>query len=107
MKHTKGPWKVSDNVTKHNDTFRHGIIASERVIAWTLRHFDRDPSNCKVTDQDDGDARLIAAAPDLLGALRLAIQALKNVRANGETAYLPIIKQGEEAICKAEGRDEG
>lgn len=63
MKHTSGPWEVSDNVTKHNDTFRHGIIASERVIAWTLRHFDRDPSNCKVTDQDDGDARLIASAP--------------------------------------------
>ncbi len=75
-KHTPGPWKISDNVTKHtkhHDAFRYGIVATERVIAWTLRHFDRDPSNCKVTDQDDEDARLIAAAPDLLAAAEAII----------------------------------
>lgn len=39
---------------------------------------------------------------ELLEVCKLAIQALKNVRANGETAYLPIIKRGEQAIAKAE-----
>ncbi len=43
---------------------------------------------------------------ELLEALKLTIQALKNIRAAGETAYLPIIKQGEQAIAKTERRGE-
>ena len=62
-------------------------------------------STCATMESGKGfdyNAHLIAAAPELLAACKLAIQALKNVRANGETAYLPIIKQGEQAISKAE-----
>ena len=43
---------------------------------------------------------------ELLEALRLAIQALKNVSPARETAYLHIIEKGERAINKAEGRGE-
>ena len=63
MKYTPKPWRVNDGVTRNHDTFRHAIEGPERVIAWTLRHFDRDLANHKTTDQDDADAHLIASAP--------------------------------------------
>lgn len=68
--HTKGPWKIEDSVTHANDTFRYSIHgANNRVIAWTLRHYDRDKNGHKTSEIDDANARLIAAAPDLLEAL--------------------------------------
>lgn len=54
--------------------------------------------------EEEKDVEKINREP--LEVCRLAIQALKNVRAAGETAYLPIIKRGERAISQAEGRGE-
>jgi hypothetical protein len=59
-KHTPGPWAVSD-----------GAILSDRVNAygnfWICGFGRGDEAN---TDEDQANARLIAAAPDLLRACR-------------------------------------
>ena len=55
-KHTPGPWE-------HND---YQIIAGETVIA-NCTYGDRNSNNAN-------DARLIAAAPELLEALQYAIK---------------------------------
>lgn len=66
-KHTPGPWKVFENpeglpvvesTGPHADAVAH--------IRWARREADGA--------EVDANARLIAAAPDLLEALRLAIQ---------------------------------
>ena len=49
------------------------------------------------------NARLIAAAPELLEALRDATQALVNLQAEGESRYHPIVSAAKAAIAKAAG----
>ena len=100
MKYTPKPWRVNDGVTRNHDTFRHAIEGPERVIAWTLRHFDRDLANRKTTDQDDADANLIASAPDLLEACKAAYQECDDDDYLGSD----LAKMLKKAITKAEGK---
>ena len=83
MKHTPGPWELNP--------------AGEPVIRW-----GDDGGQYAVLEPDemyDGwktDARLIAAAPDLLEACRLAITALS------QHDELVAFRAAEKAIAKAE-----
>ena len=90
MKYTKGPWRYEESTKT--------IRSPENYWLATMDSWDGAVDHT-------ANAHLMAAAPEIIEACRLAIQALKNVRAAGETAYLPIIKQGERAINKAEGRE--
>ena len=84
--HTPGPWDI------HNDI---DIVSPDdgpvAYIAW---------SRGKPVK---ANARLIAAAPAMLDALRLASQALVNLQAEGESRYSPIIRQANAAIEAAGG----
>lgn len=74
-KHTPGPWIYKFNKTREKykiDGLRWEGFA--RVYAHT-----RDAITGKITNQEEGEAnaRLIAAAPELLEALQLALKTLK------------------------------
>ena len=91
--HTPGPWYVG---TEFNDQGRH-IYAAQKV-----RHEDGDEWHPLIACTDDDErlvdwqanARLIAAAPDLLEALQYAIKQVP------ELATVPGISA---AIAKATG----
>lgn len=109
MKHTPGPWQIStgknpDRKTMINypgDKFHRGA----RLVA------DCGMSTSSI---DEGNAQLIAAAPDMLNALILISKELENdtmrlLNSNRRgdqslgTTLAWCKKQAEEAIAKAEG----
>jgi hypothetical protein len=80
MSHTPGPWKVSDLDQRAVEGFDGFVVADVR--------------NWPKTD----DARLIAAAPELLEALKAMLNA------PDEQADIDAIHAAERAIAKAEGK---
>jgi len=106
MAHTPGPWTVggqSDNPGEAEE-----IAAADRVIAWTADSYDYDDDEGHITQEDRANARLIAAAPELLAALRSAVTILSGWECthkadDGDTETVRLCKA---AIAKAEGRSE-
>lgn len=98
-KHTPGPWTVGriDNSiqlyvldgAEHEDPC-DGIIAAVDMSA-----ADRN--------LPDANARLIAAAPELLGALRFALAVLNALDGNTAQERAAATLRGQLAITKAEG----
>ena len=91
--HTPGPWYVG---TEFNDQGRH-IYAAQKV-----RHEDGDEWHPLIACTDDDErlvdwqanARLIAAAPDLLNAVRFLLSNPDNhiSKADRDAAYAAIAK---------------
>ncbi|MBB4347996.1 hypothetical protein [Aliirhizobium cellulosilyticum] len=95
-KHTPGPWIVSDYSKYHVQKPNRGLLCSTGV-GNSSGHSDRY--------EDYANARLIAAAPDLLEALKEATLALEGF-SKGEGVFKPIeqtIVMSRAAIAKAEG----
>lgn len=100
MKHTPGPWAVS----KYNHRIKiiKELDAEVYVVVCYLKN-----------NHAEANARLIAAAPDLLEAARLGLDFAKivlqdylEVGANEEdTIATEVINKIEAAIQKAEGRE--
>ena len=82
--HTPGPWYWADNVPDFPPRHRIIVDADGFTIA--------EPS-----PMGEADARLIAAAPDLLAALQ-------KIDANAAESVEWIRRVAREAIAKAEGR---
>ena len=95
VKHTPGPWKA-----EHSGTGDATVIACP---GWT----HKDGSNFSPTIVGRigwEDARLIAAAPDLLAALK-HIEALRVANFDPrDIAWEPAVREMHAAIAKAEGR---
>jgi len=102
MKHTPGPWKVAE----HYGAFR--VITASRPVALVL--YDGGSEDREVMP----NARLIAAAPELLAACKALVDNL--IWASGSSDFAPdgiaregwlkvepSISQGMAAIAKAEG----
>lgn len=94
-KHTPGPWAVRGSAgTSVYLLHNYGFSAS----GWASHNVSEA--------QAQADARLIAAAPDLLEVLKEATLALEGL-AKGEGVFKPIeqtIKLASAAIAKVEGR---
>ena len=75
MTHTPGPWYVegeSDNVGEAEVIVSGIPNGGGRIVAWTANSYEADSDNETTTAEDRANARLIAAAPDLLEACEVA-----------------------------------
>jgi hypothetical protein len=99
QKHTPGPWVVGVY------RFRKSGCTVQRPAVQATTGAYICPEICTtshVNDETEANARLIAAAPDLLAALRDALESLRRLP-NAEGAYrVTCIGQAEAAIKKAE-----
>lgn len=78
--HTPGPWELDDEFV---------VYGSNRAIAWVYP-----------TQFQSGDAALIAAAPDLLAALKVARTDLLELAENDQH-LAPAIERIDTALAKA------
>lgn len=88
-KHTPGPWRVSSGMVETE--------ANSLPIAW----MDREPGNGTLPVERDENARLIAAAPELLSALK----AILGGQLHGSIdLYAQRFEDARAAVAKAEGK---
>lgn len=90
-KHTPGPWEVYETDDAFHSSAEVGVCCAngERDVAYTLNGNNRDAARA--------NARLIAAAPELLEHLKIAMEYLPHVS-------LEWAKKARATITKAEGR---
>jgi hypothetical protein len=86
MKHTPGPWKVLP-----------GVIGGERCV-WLPN--TEIPVAIRASE---ADARLIAASPEMLGALKYAAEVLRNTGLEGRDEENAALERIDAVIAKAEG----
>jgi hypothetical protein len=98
-KHTPGPWQL----TRDNNLLLVGATGAGNICLTYTRVLTGDP---------EANARLIAAAPDLLEAARAAVNAKTNLRKRGfnanENDYKAMYRAEQmlkAAVAKAEGRE--
>lgn len=98
MKHTPGPWTLETVTTAVGICHKIGPFPPRRPDDVTTRSaclYADYPSGCNPADEElKANARLIAAAPELLEALEYAIRQIP------ELASVPGVKA---AIAKAKG----
>lgn len=93
-KHTSGPWRLVTTTTPGQFVREHRIRSED------------DSMICEIGPvSQEANARLIAAAPEMLEALRLAIEQLEPVT-KPKLIQLPeyALRAVKDAIAKAEGR---
>ena len=96
-KYTPGPWTIDKNVTETDYLLCCDISDRNRGYVASLA----------VTNEDAlSNAKLIAAAPDLLEALKKAVDALELADDSGTPGLRKIIAEADTAIRKAEGEGE-
>jgi hypothetical protein len=108
MKHTPGPWTVERG---HDGRIgRDGRIRDVQVtIALVTRGVDLDPDDDLGGPTFEANARLIAAAPELLAALKTLFDDYKRLADSGDCGFWKLEDQssGQQAlaaIAKAEGQ---
>ena len=92
---TPGPWRIGEK----------GIIGNPSIIADTPGI--RNIAIIAICPEQDANARLVAAAPDLLEACKTVLPEIELDARHSfeEQALLEIADQLRRAISKAEGRD--
>jgi len=89
--HTPGPWEVDGYHVRQSGQYGTRMIAD---VCYTGPHHtppDQYPKSCRITDESN--ARLIAAAPDLLEVLEDAFKCIPST----------LQKRARAAITKAKG----
>lgn len=92
MKHTPGPWKFASD--QHSD-YQHAIAAENGKHVGAAYH--NHP--CRMTAEEKANARLIAAAPELLEACETALTNLSPLYASDHL----VIRRLTAAIKKTKG----
>jgi hypothetical protein len=98
LKHTPGPWEAVQNNPDSDLTYT--IMAANQPIADV---YESGTAEHNQESEDTHNARLIAAAPELLAACKGAIAEL-NTYWKGDYAGRPLASELRAAIAKAEGR---
>ena len=106
--HTPGPWIVDGESKNDHQAF---IIEQDRgeergpKICWTAtRGYDTEQDRPAISAEDEANAHLIAAAPDLLVALKQCIPLIE-AHANAALGEGLTLQVARAAIAKAEGRN--
>ena len=104
--HTPGPWTVEDPFDHELVIVQDGKASHEWQFIATIPHGDKDGDPDDIPDViAERNARLIAAAPDLLAALkRLLAAQYPGTENHHETGCRCFIHEAQTAIAKAEGR---
>jgi hypothetical protein len=102
-RHTPGPWKVGRKSSNPGEGLE--IAAKSKFIAWGTSTYNEDKDEDVITGEDRANARLIAAAPELLGAIKGLIDQLEAIGIpDWHGAEGLCLKQARAATAKAEGR---
>ena len=96
-KYTPGPWWVDES------HINGSINAGKRHVAMANFYNCHDEEVRVTRDQQKANAQLISAAPDLLEALKKAVDALERADDSGMPGLRKIIFEADAAIGKAEG----
>jgi hypothetical protein len=95
LNHTTGPWNVSEAVEEiHDDYYSIANLAEMEIVAYV------GDGSSGYSPQRESNARLIAAAPDLLAALRATLALLTDPDAESADRVTDTVR---EAIARAEG----
>ena len=94
MPHTPGPWNM-----QKREPGDKTIFVSQPADGYHRLRAEIDCDDCD-TETAEANARLIAAAPELLEACKLLIEVFNR---SGASDY-PTVKKAAAAIAKAEGR---
>lgn len=106
--HTPGPWAVGFDANGWEDgdinviADKCGLVCS---IPRQLNGLYHSPGVGRTHDNQEANARLIAAAPELLAALQELVAYDEGSSAEGEYGY-EVLHRCRSAIAKAEGRGE-
>jgi len=98
-KHTPGPWHYRrGDEWSHSVVTHHGTLPDGSQNCWTVADINkmREPEH-------EANARLIAAAPELLEALQACEARLTHLAQNSVNVVAEL-KQARAAIAKAEGQ---
>lgn len=93
-KHTPGPWKVDTQI----ESPCHCIVVAPTSSRWIASIGDRP-----LGEEGQSNARLIAAAPELLEALEACERRLRRVNNSFGHEEWKEVKQAQSALKKARG----
>lgn len=114
MSHTPGPWVVWGVSSNDGESEVVSNRDGSKTICWTADTYNEDEDIGEATDEDLSNARLIAAAPELLAFARMAIEYANDTKdrfsqqwdGEDEESYSALLDAADKAIDKAEGRSE-
>ena len=103
-KHTPGPWHWSGDSLTHRQFNIYAPSSAPQEHVCTVNNLSPEKLDARDADVALANARLIAAAPDLLEVLKYCRSKMAYIMCHGEW-YTPekAIKLADEAIAKAEG----
>lgn len=103
-KHTPGPWEVERSEGGYEQAWVKG---SKRIIVTVHGRTRTSNVFTRLNDEDLANARLIAAAPEMLEALKLIRKRQFLVERTADAVHLPadVAAAVEAAIVKAEGKE--
>jgi hypothetical protein len=102
-KHTPGPWHTSGRLGSGFDTKVQIHHKSEHIDGGYFATVHATNKTAEALAAMDANARLIAAAPDLLAAAERLLSAFESFDRITNPAILDDMKAGREAIAKARG----
>jgi hypothetical protein len=99
MEYTKGPWILEENHGKHESAFTI-VCNSQQMWLAKVGHPHDDP---EITINN---AQLMVAAPDMYEALKEAQEYLRITEAFESNSFGELTRMVEQALSKAEGRND-
>ncbi len=99
-KHTPGPWLVASR------SYTHGHTGASGIHFWVVdSQGNALPCDTRSSKNAEpyANAKIIAAAPDMLDALKIARDAMARMDCGSGTRMGDALEQVEKAIAKAEG----
>ena len=104
-KHTPGPWAIGG--TEHSKCRIYSHAESHAIARTYGTYLDGVPTAELTGPKNEADARLIAAAPDLLHALEMVRDADNDCVRDGLQTIPPIARKTiDDAIAKATGESQ-